>query len=303
MLGALADTVVGALRQRLGSEDDEPVLTPGANVSRELSPPPDRLVDDFVRYLGGDPKAYRGVLPAHLFPQWAMPSLVRAMRGLPYPMLRGVNAGCRLKINAPLPRGETLHVEAHLAAVEQGERKVLLVVEGTTSTASSPRALEHDLRVSVPLPKGRANGGQSAAPRARPENRVPNDAREIARFRLRADAGRAFAALTGDVNPIHWLAPYARASGFPSVILHGFGTFAHAVEGLTRAHFAGDPQALAAIDVRFTRPLVLPADVGLYLRGADLAVGDAPGGPAYMIGRQDARVTRPAAPAGNAVEQ
>ena len=38
--------------------------------------------------------------------------------------------------------------------------------------------------------------------------------------------------------------------------------------------------------IGFTRPLVMPADVGVYI-GEDgaLAVGDAPGGPAYLTGR------------------
>ena len=33
-----------------------------------------------------------------------------------------------------------------------------------------------------------------------------DDAREVQRTRLRADAGLGFAKLTGDFNPIHWLA-------------------------------------------------------------------------------------------------
>ena len=36
--------------------------------------------------------------------------------------------------------------------------------------------------------------------------------------------------------------------------------------------------------MRFTRPLVLPARVGVYVRGDKVWVGDAPGGPAYLEG-------------------
>ena len=36
--------------------------------------------------------------------------------------------------------------------------------------------------------------------------------------------------------------------------------------------------------MRFTRPLVLPARVGVYVRGDKVWVGDAPGGGAYLEG-------------------
>ena len=88
---------------------------------------------------------------------------------------------------------------------------------------------------------------------------MPLDAKEIAFLRLTGTAGRDFAALTGDVNPIHWFAPAARAAGFRGCILHGFRTLARTIEALNRRVFAGDPRALASIDVRFMRPLVLPA--------------------------------------------
>jgi hypothetical protein len=67
------------------------------------------------------------------------------------------------------------------------------------------------------------------------------------------------------------------------------GTMARAIEGLNRARFAGDVHAIREIDLRFTRPLVLPARVGLYLDGDRLWVGDAPGGPAYLEGQFTAK--------------
>jgi acyl dehydratase len=70
--------------------------------------------------------------------------------------------------------------------------------------------------------------------------------------------------------------------GFRGTILHGFATMARAIEGLVRARFAGDPARLRTFDGRFTKPLLLPARVGLYARGADVWVADAPGGPAYL---------------------
>ena len=59
---------------------------------------------------------------------------------------------------------------------------------------------------------------------------------------------------------------------------------ARAIEGMNRGLYAGDVDALRSIRVRFTKPLVLPAKVGLYVRDHEVFVGPAPGGPAYLTG-------------------
>jgi acyl dehydratase len=135
----------------------------------------------------------------------------------------------------------------------------------------------------VPLKREDKKNGKSNG-KAKDKARVPVDAREIAFFKLGPNAGLDFAKLTGDFNPVHWVPRWAKAFGFRNVILHGFGTMARAIEALNRGLFAGDVTALREIDVRFTRPLVLPARVGVYVSGDKVWVGDAPGGPAYLEG-------------------
>jgi acyl dehydratase len=80
---------------------------------------------------------------------------------------------------------------------------------------------------------------------------------------------------------------YARASGFKNVILHGFGTFARCCESLNRGLLGGDVRKLKVLDAKFTRPLVLPHAVGVYVRQNEVYVGDGIEGPAYMTGRFD----------------
>ena len=55
-------------------------------------------------------------------------------------------------------------------------------------------------------------------------------------------------------------------------------------EGLNRNLLVGDVHAVSELDVRLTRPLVLPHEVGLYVRGRELSLADALGGPAYLTG-------------------
>ena len=159
-----------------------------------------------------------------------------------------------------------------------------------TGTADAPEAVVGHLYAIVPL-GGKDDGagnGQVDRPKA-DKPRVPDDVREIGYWRLSADAGLAFALLTGDFNPVHWVRPYAKASGFRSMILHGFSTMARAIEGLNRSLFSGDVRVLSTFDCKFTRPLVLPAAVGLYVKENQVFVGDAPGGPAYLVGTFETR--------------
>lgn len=257
-------------------------VTPGPWVEATLPPRPAGLIDAYVRNVGGDPGAYRGTVPPHLFPQWSFPLAARALSGLPYPMVRVLNAGCSFEARAPLPAGEPLRVQARLASVDDDGRRALITHEIITGTASSPGALRCELRAYVPLsPRERAPGRRPC---------VDPGAREIAFLKIPADAGLDFAKLTGDFNPIHWLGPYARAAGFRAPILHGFGTFARACEALNRAVLAGAPWRMRRVEARFTRPLPLPARVGVYVgEGGVFWVGDAPGGGVFLEGTWEHR--------------
>jgi acyl dehydratase len=273
VLRALAGAALSSLRApRHGAV----TAAPGPWIEARVAPPSPALVHDYLRHIGADPSSYRGVVPAHLFPQWAFPLASRALAGLPYPLARVLNAGCRLEARAPLPAGEPLLVRARLESVDDDGRRALVTTRVETGTKSAPDALFTELRAFVPLAKAERGG-------ARKERAgVPADARELAFLRISADAGLDFAKLTGDVNPIHWIGAYARAAGFRGTILHGFATFSRALAALDRAVLAGAPSRLVAVDARFTKPLPLPARVGVYLAGDSLWVADAPGSRAYL---------------------
>ena len=275
----LIRTVGKALTPRRGKAA---VLTPTPYIVRELPPRSRSLVKAYVEHVGGDPAAYQDTLPPHLFPQWTFPVAAATLEGLPYPLLKVVNGGCRLEMNRPLPNDEPLRVRARLEEVVIKGSRAVLHQKIITDTPGAKDALVAHLYALVPSGEKRASSGSEKSSRA--ANRVPEDAREIAVWKLPADAGLDFAKLTGDFNPIHWVAPYARASGFKSTILHGFATLARAVEGLNR-EVCTEGKRLHTVDVKFTKPLVLPATVGLYVGPNDqFFVGDAPGKPAYMTG-------------------
>jgi hypothetical protein len=284
-MAALGRVALSGLRKQKGGPPQLPP-GPGPWIEERLPPRSPELIRDYIRHVGGDPGWYRNRLPAHYFHQWGFPIAARALLGLGYPLARVINGGCRVENRAPLPSNEPLLVRVRIESIDDDGKRAIITQRIVTGTAKSPDAVVADLRAFIPLAKKEdTNGaGGKKAPKARPS--VPANAHEIAFLKIKEDAGLDFAKLTGDFNPIHWLKPYARSAGFRTVILHGFSTFARSVEALNRSRFAGDPMRLKTIDVRLSRPLVLPARVGVYVGSeGGIWVGDAPGGGAYLEGR------------------
>ena len=262
---------------------------PGPELLSRVRAPSSALVRDYLRFLGADPGAYarHGALtvPPHLFPQWALPLAARALLGAPYPIARILNGGCRLEVTAPIATSATLSVRARLLDVNDDGRRAVLHQRVVTDTDTHAGAIIADLYGVVPSSQ-RAPDRSARGPERKRLPVVPADARELTSFAVGANDGLAFALLTGDFNPIHWLSPYARASGFPRPILHGFALIARAMEGLAGAIGAENANRIAVFDVRFSRPLPLGSRVGLYVAadGGSVFVADAKGGRPYLTG-------------------
>ena len=73
----------------------------------------------------------------------------------------------------------------------------------------------------------------------------------------RADLVR-YCGASGDFNVIHWNQRIATSVGLPDVIAHGMLTMATA--GRVVTDWVGDPGAVLAYGVRFSRPVVVPDD-------------------------------------------
>lgn len=279
VLAALAKTVVSAVANRKGRGSGEAPSAPGPVHQAIIKPRSDALIRDYIRHVGGNPSAYRGVVPFHLFPQWGFPMLGKTLEGIPWDLTRVLNAGCSVEINAPVPAGVNLAVTSQLVRIDANEKRVILFQRLTTGTDETPEALVVEQRSFVPLGGGKGSGGKKGHPQ------VPENAREIGRFKANQRAGLDFAILTGDFNPLHWVPAYAKAAGHPSPILHGFSQMARSIELLNRNVFAGDVTRLKQVEVRFTRPLRLPANIGVFIDDeGGFSIGKAASGPAYMTG-------------------
>jgi acyl dehydratase len=124
------------------------------------------------------------------------------------------------------------------------------------------------------------------APEGAPESDTDvaiGEVRQAATWRVPDDAGRRYAAVSGDVNPIHLSGLTAKAFGFKRAIAHGMWVKARALAAL-----AGRlPDAVVA-DVAFRKPLFLPSTVTLSTapagNGWDLEVRNATNGTEHLLG-------------------
>ncbi len=89
-----------------------------------------------------------------------------------------------------------------------------------------------------------------------PEFAVGTELPPITVYFTRADLVR-YADASGDHNVIHLDEQAALAVGLPGVIAHGMLTMGHAIRVVTE--WLGDPARVADYQVRFTRPIVVPA--------------------------------------------
>jgi acyl dehydratase len=68
----------------------------------------------------------------------------------------------------------------------------------------------------------------------------------------------AYAAASGDPNPIHQDAEVARSVGLPDVIAHGMFSLALAARYVDE--LLGEPGRIAELGAKFTKPVVVPED-------------------------------------------
>ena len=193
--------------------------------------------------------------------------------------------GCRLEIQSPLPHGEPLDCTAQLWELHAEPRKIRVTCKIVTGTRTAPAAVTAYIYGVVPIQNKAQERGGSKSERKAP--RVPVGARLVSQHRLTASSGLHYACLTGDFNPIHWHSAYAKMSGFPNVILHGFAQMALVAEALVKGCCGGDPAQLRVLDVRFVAPVVLPGVVVVLVDDAAGAVylSNAEGNVVHVVGR------------------
>ncbi|BBG05230.1 MULTISPECIES: MaoC family dehydratase [Pseudonocardia] len=171
-----------------------------------------------------------------------------AERSFPLPLPGLVHLANRITVHRPVGVSETLDVRVHaehLTAHPKGARVDLVGVASAAGTAVWESR-------STYLSRGSRAPSVEQGP-AVPDPEVPTGP-AAALWRVPGDIGRRYAAVSGDVNPIHLHPLTAKAMGFPRAIAHGMWTAARVAAAL-EGRWPDTP----TFDVTFRKPLLLPS--------------------------------------------
>lgn len=188
----------------------------------------------------------------------------------PYPWVLAfpVQTALMTRLDFPLPLPGMVHLQNRVTThrrLDAADPLTLSATAGEVRPHRRGRTLDvrlearvDDLLVwecdSVYLSRGR---GDDDAPRSRARPQAP-EGPAVARWRLPEDLGRSYAAVSGDVNPIHLYSLSARVMGFPRQIAHGMWTCARTLAALGRTSLGP-----SSSQVWFTQPIFLPSTVEL----------------------------------------
>lgn len=231
--------------------------------------------EHLARYAEVVGEAPSDVLPAGYLHVLGFPLATALMvRGdFPLPLLGMVHLANSVSVVRPVRLGDSLEVRAWARDLRPHRRgaQVDLVTEISVERTDAERAAGSGLPattlayrgVSTYLAKGvrlpEEPGHEDAPAASGTDTFVPP--LPTARWSLGPGTGRAYAAVSGDRNPIHTSALGAKAFGFPRAIAHGMYTAA-------RALAAAGPARGETYDwtVTFARPVLLPSTVDVAVR-------------------------------------
>lgn len=169
-------------------------------------------------------------------------------RDFPFPAAGLVHVANRIVAHRPVDAGEPLTVRVRAHGLAEHQR-------GRQFTVSTEVAVAGETVWSEQSDYLRRTGGRRRSGGSPPRGPADEDEPEpTAVWRFPAGIGRRYAAVSGDLNPIHLNRLAARALGFRRTIAHGMYTAARAVAALGPRV----PPA-ATVDLRFGGPVLLPA--------------------------------------------
>jgi len=187
----------------------------------------------------------------------------------PFPVVGLVHVANRITVARPLSADSSFDLSVSAVDLRSHDRgqQLDIVAVATVDDVEVWRGVSTYLRRSGSSGSG---GGPSGASVPAPS----------AIWRVPADIGRQYAAVSGDRNPIHTSRLGARLFGFPRPIAHGMWSMARCLASLD-----GRLPDEYTVDVAFKRPILLPARVGFHAAPAwEFSVHDAKSGRPHVMG-------------------
>lgn len=233
-------------------------------------------VADYARVCGF---SLRDAVPPTYLHILAFPLAMRLMTdsSFPFGVLGLVHVENRIEHVRPVTTSETVSFRVHAEDLRDHPRGKQFDVVSIASVGDE-RVWEGR---STYLRRGGGSGSGGSSSSKDDKKSTPPAAEAI--WKIPADIGRRYGAVSGDRNPIHLHNLSAKLFGMPRAIAHGMWLKARALAALE-----AELPASFVVDVRFKLPVLLPATVGFSTEavegGRAFAVHDAKKGLPHLEG-------------------
>jgi len=195
----------------------------------------------------------------------------------PYPAIGTVHLENSITGHRAVRVGERLDVTTRVEAPRPHAKGTVL--DFVTEVRSGDELVWESTSVYLRRGTGSPDAPPGLSIEGAPEGRV--------QWRLPADLGRRYAAVSGDHNPIHLYPVTAKALGFRRQIAHGMWTKARSIAAIENRL----PESVR-VEVAFRKPVLLPGTVafGVDADGADhtFALTDPTSSSPHLLGRATA---------------
>jgi acyl dehydratase len=202
----------------------------------------------------------RPVAPPFYCATWETGLALEMLASLESPLPLGpiVHLSTEMVWARPLHPGQPVRCRVELDRVERTPRGLRLTVLSRNWLGAGQLCCQGTTVFMVR--QRQSNGAPKSAEPARAESPESEAGwTELARWPLSGSAGRRYARVSGDYNPIHLWPLTARAFGFRAPILHGYATAARTAHTLIAQRLRSDPAALRRMRIAFRAPLPLPS--------------------------------------------
>ena len=230
----------------------------------------------YARATGGDGVAAfldpQPIAPPFYCATWETALALEMFAALETPLPLGpiVHASSEMVWARPLPPGDAVRCRVELDRVERTPRGLRLTVLSRNWLGAGQLCCQGTSVFMVRMKDASDGATRPSEPRAERPAADGDEAgwAELARWPLPAGAGRHYARVSGDYNPIHLWPWTARPFGFRAPILHGYATAARTAHALVAQRLGGDPAALRRMRIAFRAPLPLPSTACLRVNDA-----------------------------------
>ena len=187
------------------------------------------------------------------------PSIMSLVSGFDFPFsaMGSVHTENQITQYRPIAVTDTVSVQVHAENLRE-HRKGLLVDLLTDVHVGNELAWQ---QVTTFLHQQRTSLSDEPKPPPKKEPKLPPPSTVLS---ITPAQIRRYAVVGGDLNPIHTNGVAAKLFGFPTSIAHGMFSAAAVL-----ANFEGKLPEAVRYSVRFGKPILLPAKVGLYVEQTD----------------------------------